>query len=113
MSFFRPTVEERANKLAKAQEKEEIRRANLRLKMSKAESRKSIDEAKAELRDRKDSARLAALRREVQSSGRTFAGSAQQPLVEHAETHASPYHHIGPCDAACRAGQRSHAHRSG
>lgn len=30
----------------------------------------------------------------------------------HAEPHSSPYHHVGPCDEACRRGRTSHAHRT-
>jgi hypothetical protein len=29
----------------------------------------------------------------------------------HAEPHSSPSHHVGPCDAACRRGERDHGHR--
>jgi hypothetical protein len=28
----------------------------------------------------------------------------------HAEAHADPYHHVGPCDEACRRGRRAHVH---
>ena len=28
-----------------------------------------------------------------------------------AHAHSSPYHHVGPCDALCRAGRRVHHHR--
>jgi hypothetical protein len=29
----------------------------------------------------------------------------------HSQAHSSPTHHIGACDAACRAGKRPHSHR--
>jgi hypothetical protein len=28
----------------------------------------------------------------------------------HAEAHADPSHHVGPCDEACRRGRRAHVH---
>jgi len=30
----------------------------------------------------------------------------------HRGAHASPTHHVGPCDEACRHGSRIHAHRA-
>jgi len=33
-------------------------------------------------------------------------------LRYHRGAHASPTHHVGPCDEACRHGSRIHAHRA-
>jgi len=43
--------------------------------------------------------------------GRRNANANAVPNRGHAERHASPSHHVGPCDEACRAGRRPHEHR--
>jgi hypothetical protein len=37
----------------------------------------------------------------------------EEVLVFHLEPHASPHHHVGPCDEACRRGKTPHGHRRG
>jgi hypothetical protein len=36
---------------------------------------------------------------------------AERGTHSHAEAHADPWHHMGPCDESCRAGRVEHAHR--
>lgn len=43
-----------------------------------------------------------------------LAGALPQgvPIRWVAEPHSSPSHHLGPCDEACRSGERLHAHKA-
>ena len=131
----------RAEKDARAHEKKEVAEANARLRVEKAEARLANDRARAalrlqrlqaklsttsareELREKRDvrvlGARKQKLARTSRGAGIFFGGSARPigsgsvvPLREHAESHSSPSHHVGPCDGACRAGRRSHTHRA-
>jgi len=45
-------------------------------------------------------------------SARSRIARDVEHLRYHRGAHASPTHHVGPCDEACRHGSRTHAHRA-
>lgn len=48
--------------------------------------------------------------KEARASERERFGTSPQRY--HAETHSDPSHHVGSCDALCRAGYRPHSHKT-